>query len=198
MTYSGGHQEYGYSDPSAYPPAAAPITVPVHPPPPPMPAPPTSGPPTSGFPGQPIGYPLRVPPKRRDVAVPVLAALLALAVIATGLFAGLWADRSNKFDASETRSNQRQVALDQSGTELRQARTDLTTKADELTKAQQDLRSAEAEKTELKRQRDVIGTCLKLLFEALDALEKGDRTTAQNKINEMKAPCNEAEVILGI
>jgi hypothetical protein len=44
----------------------------------------------------------------------------------------------------------------------------------------------------------VIGTCLKLLVEALSASNAGDKTTAQNKITEMDKPCKEAELLLGI
>ena len=228
MAYPGSPQAdpnegYGYPNPGTYPappqqpPAGYPaapfgpqpvpdqgtVQMPAYQPAPPMSGPPTaygpiSGPPTSGFPGQPIGFPVAQPPKKRGVAVPLLASLLALAVIAAGVFVGLWVDKSNQLDASESKSNQRQASLDQSAKDLEQTRNDLKSKADELTKAQRDLAGTETESTEAKRQRDVIGTCLKLLLEALDASAAGDKTTTQNKINEMKKPCNEAQVILGI
>ena len=198
--------EGAYSlDPSVSAPPTAPMQQGIPPmsaPPmsgPPMSGPPiaygpVSGPPTSGFPG----FPIAEPPKKRGVAVPLLSSLLALAVIAAGVFVGLWVDKSNKLDASESKSNQRQVSLDQSNKDLDQTRNDLKSKADELTKAQQDLRGTQADSSEAKRQRDVIGNCLKLLLEALDASAAGDKTTTQNKINEMEKPCNEAQVILGI
>ncbi|MGI5244498.1 hypothetical protein [Dactylosporangium sp. CA-139066] len=203
---------YGESSYSLDPSVSAPPTAPMQPAPPmsappmsgpPMSGPPVaygpvSGPPTSGFPGQPIGYPGAEPPKKRGIAVPLLSGLLALAVIAAGVFVGLWVDKSNKLEASEAKSNQRQVALDQSNKDLEQTRTDLKAKADELAKSQQDLRGTQADSTEAKRQRDVIGNCLKLLLEALDAANSGDKTTTQNKLNEMEKPCNEAQVILGI
>jgi hypothetical protein len=207
---------YGEGAYSLDPSVSAPPTAPMQQPAPPMSAPPMSGPPaaygpvsapptsgfpgipTSGFPGQPVAYPPVGPAKKRGIAVPLLSSLLALAVIAAGVFVGLWVDKSNKLTASETKSNQRQVALDQSNKDLEQTRTDLKAKADDLTKAQQDLRGTQADSTEAKRQRDVIGNCLKLLLEALDASSKNDKTTMQNKINEMEKPCNEAQVILGI
>jgi len=130
--------------------------------------------------------------------VPLLASLLALAVIAAGVFVGLYVDKSGKLDKSKTQSAQRQASLDSANKDLEQTRTDLKAKADELTKAQQDLRGTQADSTEAKRQRDVIGTCLKLLLEALDASSKGDKTTLQNKLNEMDKPCDESEVLLGI
>ncbi|GAA2381851.1 hypothetical protein [Dactylosporangium salmoneum] len=203
--------EASYSlDPSVSAPPTAP--VPLAQPAPPMSAPPmsgppmsgppmsygpVSGPPTSGFPGGPVGYPAQPAPKR-GFAVPLLSSLLALAVIAAGVFVFLYVDKSDKLTKSETQSSQRQAALDQSDKDLDQTKTDLKAKADELTKAQQDLRGTQADSTEAKRQRDVIGSCLKLLLEALDASAANDKTTMQNKINEMEKPCNEAQTILGI
>jgi hypothetical protein len=174
---------------------------------PPMSAPPMSGPPMGygpvssppmGYPGQPIAYPPVEPPRKRGIAVPLLASFLALAVIAAGVFVGLYFDKSSKLNKSEKVSSQRQAALDAANKDLETTKADLKSKADELTKAQQDLRGTQADSTEAKRQRDVIGNCLKLLFEALDASSKNDRTTMQNKINEMEKPCNESRVLLGI
>ena len=71
---------------------------------------------------------------------------------------------------------QRQDSLTSTQGELDKTKTDLKAKADELTKAQQDLRGTQADSTEAKRQRDVIGQCLKLLLEALDASAAGDKT----------------------
>ncbi|WP_432836509.1 hypothetical protein [Dactylosporangium sp. CA-092794] len=204
---------YGEASYSLDPSVSAPPTAPLQQPPvPPMSAPPMSGPPMSGpptaygpvsappmgFPGQPVGYPPIQPPKKRGVAVPLLASLLALAVIAAGVFVGLYVDKSSKLDSSEKTSQQRQAALDQTNKDLDQTKTDLKAKADELTKAQQDLRGTQADSTEAKRQRDVIGNCLKLLLEALDASANGDKTTTQNKLNELEKPCNEAQTLLGI
>ncbi|MET7396218.1 hypothetical protein ABZS66_22315 [Dactylosporangium sp. NPDC005572] len=199
--------EGSYSlDPSVSAPPTAPMMAQ-----PPMSAPPMSGPPMSGppnafgpvsgppaFPGQPVAYPPVGPPKKRGVAVPILASLLALAVIAAGVFVGLYVDKSGKLDKSEKLAADRQVTIDNTTKELDTTKADLKSKADDLAKAQQDLRGTQADSTEAKRQRDVIGTCLKLLLEALEAANKGDQTTMQNKLNEMDKPCNEAEVLLGI
>ena len=171
---------------------------------PPMSAPPMSGPPVSygpvsGPPGYAqSGYQTPGPAPKKSVAVPILASLLALAIIAAGVFVGLYIDKSGKLDKSEKLASQRQDSLTATQGELDKTKTDLKSKADELTKAQQELRGVTADSTEAKRQRDVIGTCLKLLLEALDASSKGDKTTLQNKLNEMNKPCDEAEVLLGI
>ncbi|WP_433216883.1 hypothetical protein ACQP00_08620 [Dactylosporangium sp. CS-047395] len=204
----GGEASYSL-DPSVSAPPTAPMqqsAPPMSAPPmsgPPMSGPPVaygpvSGPPTTGFPGQPLYPPPAEPAKKRGIAVPLLASLLALAVIAAGVFVGLYVDKSSKLDKSENTSAQRQASLDQTNKDLDSTKKDLQAKADELSKSQQDLRGTQADSTEAKRQRDVIGQCLKLLLEALDASAAGDKTTTQNKINEMDKPCNEAQVILGI
>ncbi len=171
---------------------------------PPMSGPPMSGPPVaygpvSGPPGYAQGgYQTPGPPPKKSVAVPILASLLALAIIAAGVFVGLYVDKSGKLDKSEKLASQRQDSLTATQGDLDKTKTELKSKADDLAKAQQELRGVTADSTEAKRQRDVIGTCLKLLLEALDASSKGDKTTLQNKLNEMDKPCDEAEVLLGI
>ncbi|GGM74896.1 hypothetical protein ACFFX1_13805 [Dactylosporangium sucinum] len=198
--------EGSYSlDPSVSAPPTAPMMAP-----PPMSGPPMSGPPMSGppntfgpvsgppaFPAQPMAYPPVETPKKRGVAVPILASLLALAVIAAGVFVGLYVDKSGKLDKSEKLAADRQVTIDNTNKDLETTKADLKSKADELAKAQQDLRGTQSDSTEAKRQRDVIGTCLKLLLEASEAANKNDQTTYQNKIQELQKPCNEAQVLLG-
>ncbi|MET7425868.1 hypothetical protein [Dactylosporangium sp. NPDC005555] len=201
---------YGEQPPAAYnlePSVSAPPTSPMmaHPPmsAPPMSGPPMSGPPVaygpvSGPPGYAQGgYQTPGPAPKKSVAVPILASVLALAIIAAGVFVGLYVDKSGKLDKSEKLASQRQDSLTATQGELDKTKTDLKSKADELTKAQQELRGVTADSTEAKRQRDVIGKCLTLLIEALDASSSGDKTTLQSKLTEMKKPCDEAEVLLG-
>ncbi|GAA0722719.1 hypothetical protein Drose_08985 [Dactylosporangium roseum] len=203
-TYS---NEGSYSlDPSVSAPPTAPMQAN-----PPMSAPPMSGPPMSGppntygpvsgapvFPAQPVGYPPVDQPKKKGIAVPILASLLALAVIAAGVFVGLYIDKSGKLDKSEKLSAQRQQTLDSTQKDLDTTKSDLQKKANDLTKAQQDLRGTQADSTEAKRQRDVIGKCLTLLLQFIEAANKGDQTTMQNKLNELDKPCDEASTLLGI
>ena len=209
--YGEQQPQYGGQPPASYnlePSVSAPPTSPMmmNPPmsAPPMSAPPMSGPPAaygpvSGPPGYAQGgYQTPGPPPKKSIAVPILASLLALAIIAAGVFVGLYVDKSGKLDKSEKLAAQRQDSLTATQGDLDKTKTDLKAKADELTKAQQELRGVTADSTEAKRQRDVIGTCLKLLLEALDASSKGDKATLQNKLTEMNKPCDEAEVLLGI
>jgi hypothetical protein len=199
-TYGDQQQPAAYNlEPSVSAPPTSPMMMN-----PPMSSPPMSGPPVaygpvSGPPGYAqSGYQTPGAPPKKSIAVPILASLLALAIIATGVFVGLYVDKSGKLDKSEKLASQRQDSLTSTQGELDKTKADLKSKADELTKAQQDLRGVTADSTESKRQRDVIGTCLKLLLEALDASAKGDKTTLQNKLNEMDKPCDEAEVLVGI
>ncbi|MEU0552673.1 hypothetical protein [Dactylosporangium sp. NPDC006015] len=212
--YDQGTQQmpaYGEPQPAAYnlePSVSAPPTSPMmaNPPmsAPPMSGPPMSAPPTaygpvSGPPGYAQGgYQTPGPAPKKSVAVPILASLLALAVIAAGVFVGLYFDKSGKLDKSEKLASQRQDTITSTQGELDKTKGDLKSKADELAKAQQELRGVTADSTEAKRQRDVIGKCLSLLIEALDASNKGDKTTLQNKITEMKKPCDEADTLLGL
>jgi hypothetical protein len=159
---------------------------------------PMSGPPVSPSPIGPVSYgPVQQPEKKRGVAVPILASLLALAVIAAGVFVGLYVDKSGKLDKSQRLASDRQTTINTTNAELDKTKKDLQTKTDELTKAQQDLRGSENNNAQTKAERDIIALCLKLLTEALTASANGDRTTMNKKIEEMRDPCNKADAIIG-
>jgi hypothetical protein len=157
---------------------------------------PMSGPPTSGMPAA-YGPP-PAPAAKRGLAVPILASLLALAVIAAGVFVGLYVDKSGKLTKSEKLAADRQTTLTSTNSELDKTKKDLASKADELTQAQQDLRGTKNDSDQAKKERDVIAKCLTLLTQALQAANKGDKTTADAKIKEMDQPCQQAFTIIGI
>jgi hypothetical protein len=170
---------YGYDNPMSGPPVSpSPIMAPT---------------PAYGVP-----LPPAQPAKKRGVAVPTLASLLALAVIAAGIFIGLYLDKSSKLDKSQQLAVSRQDTIDTTNAELDKTKKELATKSDELTKAQQDLRGTQNDNVQTKSERDVIAKCLTLLTAALQASANGDRTTMTSKINEMKDPCNKAYAIIGI
>jgi len=156
---------------------------------------PMSGPPVSGMPG---AYGAPPPAAKRGVAVPILASLLALAVIAAGVFVGLYVDKSGKLSKSEKLAADRQTTLSSTNSELDKTKKDLASKTDELTQAQQDLRGSKNDSDQAKKERDVIAKCLTLLTQALTAANAGDKATTTAKINEMKAPCDQAYTIIGI
>jgi hypothetical protein len=158
---------------------------------------PMSGPPTSGVP---VAYPSgpTPPAAKRGVAVPILASLLALAVIAAGVFVGLYVDKSSKLSKSEKLAADRQTTLTSTNAELDKTKKDLASKTDELTQAQQDLRGSKNDSDQAKKERDVIAKCLTLLTQALAAADSGDKATMNSKITEMKQPCDQAYAIIGI
>jgi hypothetical protein len=160
---------------------------------------PMSGPPTSGMPAA-YAMPGAVPPPaaKRGMAVPILASLLALAVIAAGVFVGLYVDKSSKLSKSEKLAADRQTTLTSTSSELDKTKKDLASKTDELTQAQQDLRGSKNDSDQAKKERDVIAKCLTLLTQALTAANAGDKATMNSKITEMKQPCDQAYTIIGI
>ncbi len=186
----GTAQMPAYTDPNAtgYAPYGAPMSgAPLGQP---------SGPPVSGMPGG-YGQP-PAPAAKRSIAVPILASLLALAVIAAGVFVGLYVNTSGKLDKSEKLAAQQQSTISSTNAELEKTKKDLASKTDELTQAQQDLRGSKNDSAQAKKERDVIAKCLTLLTQALTAANAGDKATTQAKIDEMKAPCDQAYTIIGI
>lgn len=160
---------------------------------------PMSGPPTTGMPAAYAAAPTPgPPPAKRGMAVPILASLLALAVIAAGVFVGLYVDKSSKLSKSEKLAADRQTTLTSTNAELDKTKKDLASKSDELTQAQQDLRGSKNDSDQAKKERDVIAKCLTLLTQALTAADAGDKATMNAKINEMKQPCDQAYTIIGI
>lgn len=161
---------------------------------------PMSGPPTSGMPAA-YAVPGLVPPPppaKRGMAVPILASLLALAVIAAGVFVGLYVDKSSKLSKSEKLAADRQTTLTSTNSELDKTKKDLASKTDELTQAQQDLRGTKNDSDQAKKERDVIAKCLTLLTQALTAADAGDKATMNARIADMKQPCDQAYTIIGI
>src|SRR5262249_52880265 len=165
---------------------------------------PMSGPPVSPSPimapSPAYGVPLppAQPAKKRGMVVPLLASLLALAVITAGIFVGLYVDKSGKLDKSRQLAGARRETISTARADLRKTKKELETKSDELTKAQQDLRGTQNDNAQTKSERDVIAKCLTLLTQALQASARGDSATMNSKINEMREPCNKAYSITGI
>ncbi|WP_432837920.1 toll/interleukin-1 receptor domain-containing protein [Dactylosporangium sp. CA-092794] len=117
---------------------------------------------------------------QRGRLVAVLSTLLVLALAAAGA----------AFAMQRNADHQRQVAQAQQRIAEEQRRMTADT--------QQRLSGSQAETAESKRERDVIGTCLRLLLEALDASSNGDEALVQKKLGEMEQPCDDAQSLLGI
>ena len=213
---------YANSPMSAPPVSPSPLGAPMSAPP--MSAPPGSGGPgypTGAFgaqpaPGQPgygqpaygqtgfqptidpaTGMPIQggPAPRKRGVAVPLLAGFLALAVIAAGVLVGLYVNTNSKLTASDKVVAQQKQSIADRDDELKKTKADLQAKSDALATAQQDLRGTQADSTETKRQKDIIAKCLVMLEAALTAPTAAD---FKAKVQALKDPCNAADSLLGL
>jgi septal ring factor EnvC (AmiA/AmiB activator) len=153
--------------------------------------------------GMPMGLPMQPDPgfaqpaAKRRVAVPILASLLALFVLASGVLAAFYVDKNSKLTKSQDKVALQSNTIATQDQDLKDTKQKLQDKADELAKAQQDLRGTQNDNAQNKHDKEVIGQCLTLLIQALAAANNGDKTTAQQKIAAMDAPCKEAQTILG-
>lgn len=152
-----------------------------------------SGPPMSAPPFGPAAQPAA----RRGVAVPLLASLLALFVLLTGVMTALFLARSSDYTKAKHTIAARNTTIRTDEAQLKQLKDDLQDKQDELDKAQQDLKGSQNQADELKHEKQVIANCLNLLGEATAASERGDKATAQAKVDQAKPVCDEAERYLG-
>ena len=146
--------------------------------------------------GVPMGPPMQ-PERKRSVAVPILACLVALFMVASGVLVGLYVDKNSKLTKSQQKVSQQETTLATQDKDLKDTKQKLQDKTDELTKAQQDLRGTQNDNAQNKHDKEVIGQCLTLLIDALAAANKGDKATVQQKVAAMDAPCKEADTILG-
>jgi hypothetical protein len=221
-----GYGQYSIDAPNSAPPglaptvpvqAAAPVpSVPSVPSAPPVSGPPTSVPPYGTMPqsgppypmpqsgppqmGAPVllGPPSAEPGKKRGAAVPVLSGLTVLFLIVAGVFVGLYIDKSSKLNAEQKTVASQKSTITDNTSEIDRLNRDLKTKTEQLNETEQKLRGSQSLADKTKQERDVVGKCLTLLTEALNAASQGNKTVFDAKILEMRTPCNEADKILGV
>jgi hypothetical protein len=145
--------------------------------------------PTAGFP-QP-GH--EQPAAGRGKAVPVFAGLAALFLIVAVVLGALFVTKNSAYNKQSntlkarntTISNQnRQHEID--GDQLKSLQSQLD---DETQKAS----GSQNQVTELTHEKQIISQCLDLSGQAVDAAERGDKTTANKLIAQADPICNEAE-----
>jgi hypothetical protein len=163
---------------------------------PPASGPPISGPPVSGPPPYGMAQPSAPAPAKRGVAVPILAAVAVLLLIAAGVMTGLYVNKNNALATANNTIKTRDKTIADREKDLKTTKGDLEAKTAALDKAQQDLRGTQNESDKNKHDKQVVSNCLKLLLDALDAADKGDKATFDKKLAEMKTPCAEAQVIM--
>jgi hypothetical protein len=169
---------------------------------PPMSGPPYGGPPMSGAPysGAPAygAQPGMQPPPRarRGVAVPILASLAALLLIAASVLTVLYVNKSGDLAAAKKTISARDTSIADKEKEITQLKADLQTKSDALDSAQRDLRGTQNDNEKNKKDKETVSLCLRLLLDALAAANRNDSATFNKKLTDMKKPCDEAEKIM--
>src|SRR5206468_5449904 len=118
-------------------------------------------------------------------------------LIAAGLMTAMYVDKGSKLDTANTTLKARNSTISTREAEIKQLKSDLQAKSDQLDKSQQDLRGTQTDNEKNKHDKQIVAQCLQLLLAALDAADKGDKATFEKKLNDIKKPCNEAQVIIG-
>lgn len=143
--------------------------------------PPVSGPigPGPGPSGQP-----------KSKMTPVLASLMVVFLLATAVFAVLFVTKNGDYNDTKKAAAAKETQL--SG-DLKKTQDDLKKAQDDLASTKRDLGGAQDQADELKRQKQVISNCIKLLVEAGDASRAGNAALAQQKQAAATPVCNEAD-----
>ena len=147
--------------------------------------PPTSGPalgPGMG-PVPPSGQP-------KNKLVPIFAALMVVFLLATAVVTVLYITKNGDYNDYKKAANTKEQQL--SG-DLKKTQDDLKKAQEDLASTKRDLGGAQDQADELKRQKQVISNCIRLLVEAGDAAEAGNAALAQQKSAEATPVCNEAD-----
>jgi hypothetical protein len=145
--------------------------------------PPTSGPAYPGGPTPSSGQP-------KNKLVPIFASLMVVFLLATAVVTVLYITKNGDYNDHKKAAATKEQQL--SG-DLKKTQDDLKKAQDDLASTKRDLGGAQDQADELKRQKQVISNCIKLLVEAGDAAEAGNTALAQQKQNEATPVCNEAD-----
>jgi uncharacterized protein HemX len=184
--YQPGQAGYGYP--------AAPVSAPGYGPPPTSAMPMASGPPTSGVAyGQP-GY--GQPPAPRSRTVPLLAALVVVFFVATAVFSALFITKSGAYNKKVSTLKNRDTAISSQQNQLKDLKQQLQSTQDQLKDETQKATGTQNQVDELNHEKQVISQCLNLLGQAADAANAGDKTTANNLLNQANPICAEADKYL--
>jgi septal ring factor EnvC (AmiA/AmiB activator) len=152
--------------------------------------PPGSAPPYSAPPQQSSGG-------SRGPWIPLLAVatalFLLLSIVMSGLFfskSGQHEDTRKELAASETKVSERDTSIKDKDSKISALQTELDSTKQQLTGTKSKVGTLTDEKA-------VIGQCLKLVFQFIEALAKRDTNKANGLINQLRTPCNRAQAIVG-
>jgi hypothetical protein len=144
--------------------------------------PPTSGPALMG-PTPPGGQP-------KSKLMPLFASLMVVFLLATAVVTVLYVTNNGDYNDYKKAANTKEQQL--SG-DLKKTQDDLKKAQEDLASTKRDLGGAQDQADELKRQKQVISNCIKLLGELGAASRAGNTALAQQKEAEATPVCNEAD-----
>jgi hypothetical protein len=144
--------------------------------------PPTSGPALMG-PTPPSGQP-------KSKLMPIFASLMVVFLLATAVVTVLYITKNGDYNDQKKAAATKEQQL---SADLKKTQDDLKKSQEDLASTKRDLGGAQDQADELKRQKQVISNCIKLLVEAGDASRAGNTALAQQKQAEATPVCNEAD-----
>ncbi|HWH01293.1 MAG TPA: hypothetical protein VNV66_18730 [Pilimelia sp.] len=162
-----------------------------------------SGPPSSGPPAGPTAMYGAPPPAaqgRGRVLTILLSAATAVFLVATVVLAVLFAGKSG--DLEETRKDRAAQIAQRDGTiadrdaEIGSLKKDVNNARTELEETRQKLTGTQNDRDKIEREKQVVGRCLQLFADSMDAALKGDRARVNRLSGDLKKTCDEAEKYL--
>jgi peptidoglycan hydrolase CwlO-like protein len=128
--------------------------------------------------------------------VPILAGLVVLFVIATGVLAGLFVTKNSAYNKQSATLRARNATVASQTKQLGIDKDQLKSLQDQLEDANQKATGTQNQVDELNHEKQVISQCLDLSGQAVDAAGRGDRTTANKLLAQAEPICDEADKYL--
>jgi uncharacterized protein (DUF3084 family) len=119
----------------------------------------------------------------------VLAGTTALFLVVSLVLGGFLISTNDKLDAAHRTIANRDTTISDNEKKLKALREDLDAANDELDRKQ-------GENEDLTDEKETIAKCLGLLFEFLEAAGRNDEATAQQKLTELRVPCQNAQRLI--
>jgi hypothetical protein len=138
----------------------------------------------------PPGYPV---PPRRGRAVPVLASLATVLLIAAGVLAALYVTKDSAYRKQVNTVKDRDTTISTQNSKIADLEGQLKTTQDKLKDETQKADGSQNQVTELTHEKQVISQCISLLGQVDAAVNKGDRATAQRLLTQSGPICDEAQ-----
>jgi uncharacterized protein YlxW (UPF0749 family) len=135
-------------------------------------------------------------PKRGRGATITFAILTVVFFLATAVLTGLYVTKNSAYNQKANDLKARDTSITSLNGQMDDLKKQLKTAQDQLDSANQKQTGTQNQLDEVTKEKQVIGNCLTLLVEALDAAGRGDQATAKAKGDAAQAPCTEAQKYL--